>query len=162
MASYVVLTPPDSPYPDDETVLIRDGFSVLALFIPLLWLLCYRLWFAAAMLLLLSVAIALVAGQVPGYSIAVTAASILVSSFVALEGNGWRIAKRERQGWIFRSVVEADNQATAEEIWFSGIEQQTAPAKTTARPPAGKPTGIHPARAGSGPALGLIDYGDRG
>ena len=161
MASYVVLTPPDSPYPDDETVLIRDGFSWLALLIPLLWLLWYRLWFPAALLLLLSVAIAMLAGQFPGYSMALTAATALVSAFVAMEGNGWRIAKKERQGWAFRSVVDADNRATAEEIWFDAIEQRTVNAAPAA-PPEPRPRNIHPAHAGSGPALGLIDYGDRG
>lgn len=163
MASYVVLTPPDSAFPDDETVLIRDGFSWLALIIPLLWLLWYRLWFAAALLLLLTIAIALAAGQFPAYSLALTASSFLVSTFVGLEGNGWRIAKKERQGWTLRSVVEAENHATAEEIWFDSIERQAAnTAAAQPSPTVRKATTIRPAPAGSGPALGLIDYADKG
>lgn len=163
MASFVVLTPPDSPYPDDQTVLIRDGFSWLALIIPLLWLLWYRLWFASVLLLLLTIAIALAADQFPGYSLVLTAASILVSAFVALEGNGWRIAKKERQGWVFRSVVEAENHATAEEIWFDTIDRQAdKPAPTQPPSTARKPSPVRPAPAGTGPALGLIDYGDKG
>ncbi len=163
MASFIVLTPPDSPYPDDETVLIRDGFSWLALLIPLLWLLWYRLWFAAVLLLLLTIAIALAADQFPAYSLVLTAVSILVSAFVALEGNGWRITKKENQGWTFRAVVEAENRATAEDIWFDTVERQAnSPARTAPPAAAGKQTTFHPALADSGPALGLIDYGDKG
>ena len=119
MASFVVLTPRDGVEKDDETVLIRDGFAWLALVFPLIWLLWNRLWFATLMLLLLSVAIAAAIAVFPDQSLIFTAASLVVSVFVALEGNGWRIGKKERLGWTFRTVVEAPDRATAEEIWFS-------------------------------------------
>jgi Zn-dependent protease with chaperone function len=162
MASYVALTPPESAAPDDETVLIRDGFAWLALIVPLLWLLWHRLWFAALMLFLLSIAIAVAMGQLPGASPVLTVASVLVSLFVALEGNGWRIDKKERQGWTFRTVIEADNRATAEEIWIAGVVAEQAIKARTPPPALTKTSARHPATGGSGPALGLIDYGDRG
>lgn len=163
MASFVVLTPPDSDEPDDRTVLIRDEFAWLALIFPFIWALWFRLWFAAAMLLLLSIAIAVAISLFPAQSMIFTASSLLVSVFVALEGNGWRIAKKERQGWAFKGVVEAQNHATAEEIWFTQALEKPASQRTAPSPPpaAGKRPVMHPAPAATGPALGLLDYEDR-
>ncbi len=164
MASYVVLTPPDSGELDDRAVFIRDGFSLPALIIPVLWLLWNRLWFAAVMLLLLSVAIAAAITLLPAWSVVLTVASVLLSLFVALEGNSWCINKKERQGWTFRSVLEAPNYATAEEIWFAQtVERQASSNATGSAPPVfGKQTAMRPASATAGPALGLLDYEDKG
>lgn len=161
MASYVVLTPPDGNELDERAVLIRDGFSLLALIVPVIWLLWNRLWFAAAMLLLLSVAIAIAISQIPSWSTVFTISSVMISLFVALEGNNWRIAKKERQGWQLRTVIDAPSHATAEEIYFSAAaatpEQQPRPA-----PAFGKNAATGPAPAASGPALGLLDYENKG
>lgn len=48
MASYVVLAPPEG---DEHAVIIRDGFSFLALILTVFWLLWHRLLFAALMVL---------------------------------------------------------------------------------------------------------------
>lgn len=161
MASYVVLTPPDGNELDERAVLIRDGFSLLALIVPVIWLLWNRLWFAAAMLLLLSVAIAIAISQIPSWSTVFTVSSVMISLFVALEGNNWRIAKKERQGWELRTVIDAPSQATAEEIYVSAAastpEQQPRPA-----PAFGKKAANGPAPAASEPALGLLDYENKG
>ena len=161
MASYVVLTPPDGGELDERAVLIRDGFSLFALIVPVIWLLWNRLWFAAAMLLLLSVAIAIAISQIPSWSTVFTVSSVMISLFVALEGNNWRIAKKERQGWQLRTVIDAPSHATAEEIYVSAAaappEQQPRPA-----PAFGKNAASAPAPAASGPALGLLDYENKG
>uniref|UniRef100_UPI00388D670C DUF2628 domain-containing protein n=1 Tax=Lacticaseibacillus paracasei TaxID=1597 RepID=UPI00388D670C len=51
MTSYIVLVPPlqDNQRQDDKTVFIRDGFSIVAFFLPVPWLLFNRLWFEAAL-----------------------------------------------------------------------------------------------------------------
>ncbi|MEM6463059.1 MAG: DUF2628 domain-containing protein [Pseudomonadota bacterium] len=163
MAGYVVLTPPDGKRADEKTVLIRDGFAVVALIIPVIWLLWHRLWFAAMMLFLVSTALYSAIAAFPDQALVFTASSVLLSLFVALEGNGWRVAKKERQGWTLQGVVDAPDYATAEEIWFAGA---AAPANgqsaTRAPPPAlGRPAQSGPPKTASGPALGLLDYGDR-
>ncbi|MEX3010845.1 DUF2628 domain-containing protein [Hoeflea sp. TYP-13] len=163
MASYVVLTPPDSSELDENTVLIRDGFSIPAVIIPVLWLLWNRLWFAAIMLFLISVGIAVAISLLPGWSVVLTAASVLLSLFVALEGNGWRIAKKERQGWTLQSVIEAPNHGTAEEICFADggrLQVREHPANAP-QPAFGKRGAMRLPPAGSGPALGLLDYEDK-
>ncbi|MDA4845333.1 DUF2628 domain-containing protein [Hoeflea poritis] len=161
MASYVVLTPPDGCEKDERAALIRDGFSLLALIVPVIWLLWNRLWFAAIMLLLLSVAIAVAISQLPAWSTVFTVSSVMISLFVALEGNNWRIAKKERQGWDLRAVIDAPDHATAEEIFFSAAAQ-TNQQKPRPAPAFGKEAATGPAPVGSGPALGLLDYENRG
>ncbi|WP_136657963.1 DUF2628 domain-containing protein [Nitratireductor sp. XY-223] len=161
MASYVVLTPPESGEMDDRAVLIRDGFSLFALIVPVIWLLWNRLWFAAAMLLLISVGIAVAIGQMPAWSTVLTVSSVMISLFVALEGNNWRIAKKERQGWEMRAVIEAPDHATAEEIYFSA--DAPAPQETSRPAPVfGKAAATGSASAATGPALGLLDYDNKG
>ncbi len=158
MASYVVLTPPDDPEAPERAEIIRDGFAWLALIIPLLWLLWHRLWFAAALLLLAAVGIVAGMDTLPTWSPAFFAAAVLLSLYVALEGNGLRIARLERQDWQVETVIEAPNGATAEAIYLSGLDETP---KRKIPPPPGRgwaaPRGATAPAADTGPALGLLD-----
>ena len=92
-----------------------------------------------------------------------------------------RIASKERQGWRLRAIVEAQNRATAEEIYFAPtneaagtapvkpestllarqtLGQKTAGWQTPSRQTPGAQTGAQSANAG--PALGLLDYENKG
>jgi hypothetical protein len=159
MASFVVLTPPDGDHSDEQAVFIRDGFSLLALIVPVIWLLWHRLWFAAALLLLVSVGLAAAFDTLPQWSLVFAAASLALSWFVALEGNAMRITKKERQDWQLREIIEAQNAATAEEIYFSSV-RSTGSAASSANN--GKKTVLKPSRHvvadSGGPALGLMDF----
>ena len=158
MTSYVVLTPPEASRFDEGAVFIRDGFALIALILPFLWLLWHRLWFHAAVVLLISVGLALASNGLPQWDLVFFVASLLVSIYVALEGNAMRIAGRERRGWTCRGVIDAPDLATAEEIYFADMEQ---PSPASARPPERAP--LPPTLPGSrkssssGPALGLLD-----
>ncbi|MEO4043837.1 DUF2628 domain-containing protein [Hoeflea sp. CAU 1731] len=158
MTSYVVLTPPEASRFDEGAVFIRDGFAFIALILPFIWLLWHRLWFHAAVVLLVSVGLAIASGGLPQWDLLFVLASLLVSIYVALEGNAMRIAGRERRGWICRGVVDAPDLATAEEIYFAGMEQ---PSPESTRPPerVPLPPTQPPSRksSSSGPALGLLD-----
>ena len=163
MASYVVLTPPDGSDKDERAVLIRDGFSFWALIFQIFWLLWNRLWVAAAIIFFVSAALSLATAQLTSWSGVFTTAAFCVALFIALEGNGWRISKLERQGWAMRGVIEAPNHATAEEIFFSDEEVSAKPRETR---PAPQPVfGKQPPErtpSHSGPALGLLDYENKG
>ncbi|MCY6383149.1 DUF2628 domain-containing protein [Hoeflea prorocentri] len=163
MASYVVLTPPDGSDKDERAVLIRDGFSFWALIFQIFWLLWNRLWLAAAIIFFVSAALSVATAQWTSWSGVFTVAGLLVALFIALEGNGWRILKLQGRGWLMRGVIEAPNHATAEEIFFSS---DVGPTGTAERPPAPQPVfGKGPAERTqpvSGPALGLLDYENRG
>ena len=157
MASYVVLTPPDRQDAHERAEIIRDGFAYFALIIPVIWPLWQRLWFAAVLLLLVTIGLGVGFETYPDWSPVFLTAPVLLSLYVGLEGNGLRIAKLERRDWQVDSVIEAPNAATAEAIYFA--ELRDAPKRTV--PPPGRgwaaPLRSVPPSADSGPALGLLD-----
>ncbi len=158
MASYLVMTPPDGPDAAEDAVIIRDGFAFWALFLPFLWLLVHRLWFAGAVLLLVSVGLAAAIEVFPRWTAVFMIASVLLSVYVALEGNGMRIADKERRDWTVSDIIEAPNAATAEAIYMTSLPEPVRPKPVlsvgrgwVAGRPATRPSGD------DGPALGLLD-----
>ena len=126
MASYVVMERRPVTGSRPETVFVRDDFSVLALLFPLIWLLWYRLWFAALMLLLVSAGIGL-AGEYLAPGAAMGFAGFVVALFVALEGPAWRMARYRRDGFKDTGTVIAASLEEAEIYWFAGHgEAETA------------------------------------
>ncbi|GAB4357659.1 MAG: DUF2628 domain-containing protein [Oricola sp.] len=119
MASYVVLERSPVAGERPETAFVRDGFSVLALVFPLVWLVWHRLWFAAVMLLFVSAAIGM-AGEYLAPGPALALAGLAVSLYVALEGPSWRMARYRRAGFVDAGTVIARNLDDAEIRWFSG------------------------------------------
>jgi len=157
MASFVIMEPPAKAGTNaaEGTLFVRDGFSLMAFFVPFLWLLFHRLWFEA----ILVVAAAVALGMAGDYwNLAGTAAvlSLMVSILVALEGNNWRIAALRRRGYAEKGVIEADDRSEAEIRYFAGGDfnaeaPATAPATRTARP-----VPLAPSRPGG--TLGLVGY----
>lgn len=123
MASFVVIAPPDGDESSEKAVFIRDGFAAWALCFHLFWLLRHRLWFAAALLFLIFVGLGAAVDAFPQWVLFSVVAWLFLVWFVALEGNGMRIAKKERQNWQIQAVIEAQNMATAEEIFYAGTTQ---------------------------------------
>lgn len=161
MASFVVLTPPDGDETDERAVFIRDGFSAFALLFHLFWLLWHRLWFVAALVFLVFVGLTAAVEAWPQWSFFCAVAWLVLVWFVALEGNAMRIAKKERQDWQIKAVIEAQNRNTAEEIFYAGHRQ----AASVRRPVGGeKPAKPKPHPGGTqelGPTLGLLGFQER-
>ena len=113
MASYVVMEPPgQSGRAGESTIFVRDGFSLLAFFIPVVWLLWHRLWIEAAIALALSLGIAVLGTQ--GEFVGAPLVSVLVSTLFGLEGPALRLAALRRRGWREVGLVEADSYEDAE------------------------------------------------
>lgn len=161
MASFVVLTPPDGDETNERAVFIRDGFSAWALLFHLFWLLWHRLWFAAALLFLIFVGLTAAAEAWPQWSFFSAVAWVVLVLFVALEGNAMRIAKKERQDWQIKAVIEAQNRDTAEDIYYTGLRQTASERK----PPSGEKTALpRPPTGGTrelGSTLGLLGFQER-
>jgi hypothetical protein len=145
MASFVVMEPPVGTGMEaaERTVFVRDGFSFLALIVPVFWLLFHRLWFEAGLVLATSVALGL-AGQHWDMSGAAIFLSFLVSVLVSLEGNNWRVTALRRRGYVEKGVIEAADRSEAETRYFTGRDfQDETPAsprkKRAARPAQPKP-----------------------
>ncbi len=120
MAQYVVLEPSDSK-DAEKAVFVRDGFHVLALVLPFVWLLTQRLWFEAFAVLGITILLGLV-GAYFGIADAVPLLTLLVSLFVALEGVNWKITKLGRQGFVEKAVIDASDLEEAEIRYFYSLE----------------------------------------
>lgn len=133
MASYVVLTPPGGDASGERTLFIRDGFAFLALVLPIFWFLWHRLWLAALLFVAIVLATNLLMAS-EGWYWTGFALSLAASLIAGLEGQQMRIAKRERQGWSLDAVIEADDLATAEALYFAERPATTAPPAEAVRP----------------------------
>ena len=155
MASYVVMEPPSRS--GGEIRFVRDGFSVVALILPFIWLLWHRMWIEA--LLVFAVAIALsVAGELAGLQGVMMGLSLLVSIYVALEGASLRVAALRRRGWREAGVVEASNE---DEAMLRYFESHGEPPARSEAPPPETPRPAPPPASSGAPALGLFSYPDR-
>ncbi|NKC21770.1 DUF2628 domain-containing protein [Ochrobactrum oryzae] len=133
MAQFVVLEPEDTQNLE-QAVFVRDGFHVLALVLPFVWLLTQRLWFEAFAVLGITILLGL-AGTYFGIADAVPLLTLLVSLFVALEGVNWKIAKLRRQGFVEKAVIDASDLEEAEIRYFYGLEDAARPTTLSRKSP---------------------------
>ena len=148
MASYVAREPPGRAG-SGEAVLVRDGFSWLALLFSPLWLLWHSLWVEA--LLVFAVFCLLAAlGEMAGFGVAGAALILLVSLFVGLEGQNLRVAALRRRGWREAGVVEAQRMADGDIRYAATLETVPEPAAPALVPDAARARQIT-----TGLALGL-------
>ncbi|MEP3232062.1 MAG: DUF2628 domain-containing protein [Hyphomicrobiales bacterium] len=92
--------------------LIRDGFSVLVLLFPVLWLLWNRVWLGFAIyvvFLLIFVLASELINPLIGFFL-----NSLLGLYLAFEGTNWRAKKYLRNGWQEVDVVLASNYEEAE------------------------------------------------
>lgn len=155
MANFYVLTPPVPTNPEKDTLFIRDGFSWLAFFFPLPWLLLKRMWWVAGLAVIFYLVSVIIAEQwgLDGMPVAF---SFTLSLWTSLEGGHVRAKILERGGWDLKAVIAADDLDEAEEIYFAGPAGSSAPEAMDTTP-------IDRRRQMHGTmALGLIgSYGDR-
>jgi Protein of unknown function (DUF2628) len=154
MASYVVMERERSSGEDDAEgiLLIRDGFSLIAFFLPAFWLLWHRLWIEAAFAFAVSVGLAALA-NVPGFGVAAAALSLLVSLYAGLECAALRIAALQRRGWRELGVIEADSRDDAD---IRYVVETGANQNTSFGPVATALVEARRRKAPADPALGLL------
>ncbi|SDO60995.1 DUF2628 domain-containing protein [Phyllobacterium sp. OV277] len=129
MASYIVLVPPllNNQRQDDKTVFVRDGFAILAFFLPVPWLLFNRLWFEAALVFAAVAAISVV-GTYTDHAVLAEIVAALLALLVAFEASNWRIKALERRGFDQAAIVDARSAADAETAYFYGGNFVSTPA----------------------------------
>jgi len=154
MASYLVLEPPEAASDGAEkAALIRDGFSLPAFILPLIWFLWHRMWIEALTVLVFGVALALLDARLGG-ALPVSILSILFSFLIGLEAAALRAAALERRGWRPWGVIEARRREEAE-LRYASEAGRPEPARGAA--PTAMPRPFQPPKA-VGPAVGLLDY----
>ncbi|MHB8886641.1 MAG: DUF2628 domain-containing protein [Methylovirgula sp.] len=122
-----------APEPD-RAVFLREGFSWLAFFFPLLWLLWHRLWAFAALWLVGEGLLAWLAMQHFGVGTTLLI-GLALRLLLGLEGNG--LLRRKLAGRRYRliDVITAEVAETAERLFFNRLSQPqdaTAPAPKNA------------------------------
>lgn len=155
MAAYVVLSPPRADAGDEESAVVKDGFTWLAFIVPVLWFAFHRMWLWAAGFLVLGFAL-FVAADRTGWQVAAVVLQILANLWAGLEAGTMRVAHLERNGWSTADIVVAPGRRAAEDIHFAKVAAKGG----ATRPPAVAP-GVgrtFPPPDDEGPALGLFDH----
>ncbi len=163
MASFVVMQPPGERGAD-AVQFVRDGFSIVALAVPFVWLAWHRLWIEAALVFAAALLIAAL-GELYPWALALSPLVTVLGIGVALEGGTLRAAALKRRGWSEAGIVDAAGMAEAEIRWFgddAGAAQtqtqtQTPPPPASPSPPPFALPALQP-RPETGPAIGLLAY----
>ncbi|WP_411036185.1 DUF2628 domain-containing protein [Shinella sp. BYT-45] len=158
MATFLVLIPPGAEAGDEKARFLRDRFSWIALFLPVLWLLWHRAFLAAALAFAVQSLGSAIAGH-PAFGLAGLGLSVATGLLVALEGPSMLAASLERKGWTVDAVISAADRETAEDIYYMENGTGEAPAAESARPllPASQTSARRHA-----PMLGLVGFKEGG
>lgn len=124
MASYIVLEPTNvvklKKGTTDHTIFVRDEFTIFAFIMPFLWLLAHRLWWHALMIALIGWGAFSVVGSYFSSTLIISALSVLLSVFVALEGRNWYLAALRHKGYEEVALISATDLTEAETVYFYG------------------------------------------
>jgi hypothetical protein len=114
----------------ERLAFVKEGFSWPAFFVPILWLLYYRMWIEFILLALVYVALQLAFGTSgPGESL-VGWASLAIAVLFAFEANDLRAAALERRGYRLAGVASGRDRTAAERSFFTAwLPQQTRGAR---------------------------------
>jgi hypothetical protein len=151
MATFLVLTPPGTRSKDENARIIRDRFSWIALFLPVLWLLWHRAWLAAALAFAVQ-SLGSVISDHPVFGLAGLGICLATNLLVAFEGPSMVVAGLERRGWAIDAVITADDRATAEEIYYMETAGETAVRENVSLPASETSQRRH------APMLGLVGF----
>jgi len=126
MKTFIVYQSPEFTQLESDTKLLRDGIAIIALIVPVLWLIYHRLWWALLVYAMILSGFALLGSTF--LSILVLPLSALPALYLFLEGDRLVQQKWERKGWIAADVVNANNLEEAEMRYFNEyVEKPVAP-----------------------------------
>lgn len=122
---------------------VRDGFSWLAFFVPVIWLLVHRVWRWLLVILAFDVALMVLGSRFGLPPATLTLAGLLEMVFVGLEARHWYGLALERRGFELADVVQADTLEDAEHRFFDRFTaEQPAPTATVMTRPTSRSYGV--------------------
>lgn len=164
MTTYHVYLPPDArPHRDvdgampeswEKARFLAGGVSVLALVLPLVFLLWHRLWFWLAIYLGFNLAVVL-AGEAELRALTL-AVGFLPGVLLFLEGRHLIREKHEAGGWQWVDTVEAASPEAAEARFFLGGVAQETPIDVAKPPPLPDKVRHRPHHPADEPAFGFF------
>lgn len=122
MTVYSVYEPPTQA-PDlaeraDRVAFVKEGVSWVALLVPILWLIYYRMWMELVLLILVYVGLQLAFGTDAQGQMLFGWASLAVSVLFGFEANDLRAASLERRGYRLAGVTSGRDRTEAERSFF--------------------------------------------
>ena len=123
----------------EDAVLVKEGFSWPAFFIPLIWLVYKRMWIVLAFYVAATVGLALLADFAAAPETAVFVGSVAINLLLGLEGNDlyrWTLARRRYRE---QAVVVGRNLVTAEQRYFQAVAEAIGRRRTMAGGHTGEP-----------------------
>jgi hypothetical protein len=137
---------PDLAERADRLAFVKEGGSLVALLVPLLWLLYYRMWIELVLLVLVYAGLQLAFGAHAGGVALAGWASLAIAVLFAFEANDLRAASLERRGYRLAGVASGRDRTEAERMFFHAwLPQQAKAAREPER-------GHEPRREASSPA----------
>ena len=138
MTVYSVYEPPiqapDLAERADQLAFVKDGFSWLAFFVPILWLIYYRMWIELILLVAIYVALLAAFGTDTAGQTLVAWASLAISIVFGFEANDLRAASLERRGYRLAGVAIGRDRTEAELSFFRAwLPQQAKAARGSER-----------------------------
>ncbi|MEH6725690.1 MAG: DUF2628 domain-containing protein [Hyphomicrobiales bacterium] len=121
MQSYTVHTPPSSSQDErlSEAVFVRDGFHLVALIAPPLWLLWYRQWLGLVLYVAVLTVLDFSTDIASFWTLSIV--NFLFGIGIALEASTLRRWRLNARGWQQAGVVTAYDLEDAEERYFAGL-----------------------------------------
>jgi len=119
---------PDIAERAERLAFVKEGFSWPALYVPLLWLLYYRMWIEVIVLVLVYVALQVVFGTDAQGQTLTAWASLAIGVLFAFEANDLRAAALERKGYRLAGVASGRDRTEAERSFFTAWLPQQAKA----------------------------------
>ncbi len=124
MSVYTVHEPPlravDSATDPERFAFVRDGFSVWAFLLAILWMLWHRMWLVLLIYVVVVVGVetALHYAGIPGPVLGIV--GLLISLLVGIEASTLRRFTLARRGWKNVGIVSAHDLEDAERRFFHG------------------------------------------
>ena len=134
----------------DGLAFVREGFSWVALLVPLLWLIYHRMWIEFVVLLLVYIGLQLAFGGDAQGAELIAWASFAISVLFAFEANDLRTASLERRGYRFAGVASGRDRVDAERSFFVKWLPEQERAGSVAPPPRRDPGARTPPPRGEG------------
>ncbi len=127
MIAFNIYQPPIGESDPDGSAIkfLPDGKSWIAAFVPPLWLIWNRLWWALGVYLAFSAVIVLLA--ITSFREAAIILSALPGLYLLLEGHELVRQKYESKGWVHTGVIHGSNLEDAELRYFLSRQAQSNP-----------------------------------
>ncbi len=165
MAVYSVYEPPNVA-PDlieraDRLAFVKEGFSWPAFFVPLLWLIYYRMWVEFVLLLAVYAALQWAFGGEPQGQALATWLSLGIGVLFAFEASDLRTLSLQRRGYRLAGVASGHGRTEAErsffQVWLPQQHAKTAKAAERASEPSrAAPPQTTPSRGEGEEVIGLF------